>query len=91
MDHAVELRPEGPKHYGNRGWIRHLAGDSPGALVDLDRAIDLNPAYAKAIHNRAVARIATGDNAGARTDDARLRQLGHPGGAEIAALEKQQH
>jgi Flp pilus assembly protein TadD len=40
---AIELLPNDPKAYNNRGWVRQQLGDWRGAVADYRRALDLAP------------------------------------------------
>lgn len=42
---AIELRLSPGQYMGERGWIKHLNGDSLGALIDLTRAVKWDYGY----------------------------------------------
>jgi uncharacterized protein (TIGR03790 family) len=58
------------------GWLRHLAGDSRGAVAPLRRAVDLEPELCEAWRHLALAQRATGDERGAVKTDARAASCG---------------
>ena len=51
-DRAIQLKPDDPDTYVNRGWAFHAQGDYDRAIADYDRAIQLKPDYALAYANR---------------------------------------
>ena len=56
-DKAVEVNPNNPIAFHQRGLAKGLLNDLGGALSDLDRAIELDPNYAQAFFNRGLIRI----------------------------------
>ncbi len=83
---AVELAPEDPSCWSNRGWVLHQLGRNPEAIVDFDRALSMSPTYEKALFNRAAAREAAGDPGGALQDYRALAELGADVADEIDRL-----
>ncbi len=49
---ALKLKPDLVEAHNNRGAIRQMAGDWPGALACYDAAIRVRPDYAEALANR---------------------------------------
>jgi tetratricopeptide (TPR) repeat protein len=66
--HAIELKPDFPEAFNNRGYARDDGGDYEGAIRDYDEAIRLRPDDAEAFNNRGVARKHKGDIDGAIRD-----------------------
>ena len=56
-DKAIEVNPNNPIAFHQRGLAKGLLNDLGGALSDLDRAIELDPNYAQAFFNRGLIRI----------------------------------
>jgi len=48
-DRAVEINPEYPEAYNNRGGAYGALGDQRRAIADYDRAIEINPEYPRHI------------------------------------------
>jgi hypothetical protein len=67
-DHALRIDPRNWVAYTNRGFLRDLGGDRPGAVADYSAAIAAHPGYALAWFNRGTARQASGDVQGAIAD-----------------------
>lgn len=65
---AVELAPDDPELYFNRGNAFVSAGLYQEAIMDYDRAIQLNPIYARALFNRGSAAALAGKPDPARRD-----------------------
>lgn len=65
---AIEIEPDEPVWYANRGLARTNTGDFDGALADYDRAIKLDPKQDSFYSNRSVARMKKGDLDGAIAD-----------------------
>ena len=74
-DGAIELDPQNPVFYNNRGTTKAALGEFRGAIADLDKAIELNPQYAAAYNNRGGAKNALGDRQGAIMDFGRAIDL----------------
>ena len=58
---ALELKPDFPEGYNNRGAVYADAGDFDRALRDHNTAIKLKPDYASAYNNRGIAYYRIGD------------------------------
>jgi uncharacterized protein (TIGR03790 family) len=58
------------------GWLRHLSGDSRGAVAPLLRAVELDPHLCEAWSHLALAQRAAGDEAAAVKTDARAGSCG---------------
>lgn len=54
---SVLLQPDFAPSYFNRGYIKSLLNDLPGAVADYDQAINLNPEMANAFYNRGLVYI----------------------------------
>jgi tetratricopeptide (TPR) repeat protein len=67
-DRVIELNPNNPKAYFDRGLHRKKLGDRQGAIKDLDEAIRLDPKEADAYRSRGDIRHSLGDNLGAIKD-----------------------
>jgi tetratricopeptide (TPR) repeat protein len=65
---AIELEPNDPKHYYDRGVARVLNGQPILSMDDFDQALKLKPDDVAALMMRAELRMASRDQAGARTD-----------------------
>ena len=74
-DGAIELDPQNPVFYNNRGTTKTALGEFQRAITDLDKAIKLNPQYAAAYNNRGGAKNALGDHQGAVEDFGRAIDL----------------
>ena len=74
-DGAIELDPQNPVFYNNRGTTKAALGEFQGAIADLDKAIILDPQYAAAYNNRGGAKNALGDHQGAIMDFGRAIDL----------------
>ena len=62
------ISPSNTEAWAYRGWMKRNAGDTDGALADLDEALLLDPAHPDALVFRSSVRLRTGDLDGARTD-----------------------
>ncbi len=60
---AIELKPDVPPAYSDRGATFIILGDYERAVADFDAAIALDPDYARAYNNRGWAYYKLGDNA----------------------------
>ena len=58
---ALELKPDFPEGYNNRGTVYADAGDFDRAIQDHNTAIELKPDYASAYNNRGIAYYRKGD------------------------------
>ena len=58
---ALELKPDFPEGYNNRGTVYADAGDFDRAIRDHNTAIKLKPDYASAYNNRGIAYYSIGD------------------------------
>ena len=67
-ERVVAVDPRSADGWQNLGIVRLSAGDTPGALADLDRAVAVAPDYAPAFHARGTVRDILHDVAGARAD-----------------------
>jgi tetratricopeptide (TPR) repeat protein len=67
-DIAIQLNPQDPLAYYNRGTAYSLNDDQDHAIADLSQAIQLSPGFARAYYNRAVAYKYKGDKAAAIAD-----------------------
>jgi tetratricopeptide (TPR) repeat protein len=67
-DRAIELNPNNPKAYFDRGLHREKLGDRQGAIKDYSEAIRLNPKDFDAYKYRGDSRHSLGDNQGAIKD-----------------------
>lgn len=65
---AIELNPNLPLPFGNRGILKVVRKDFKGALADLNEAIRLDPRFADAYRNRGYAKDVLGDLDGALDD-----------------------
>ena len=65
---AIELNPNYPDAYNNRGIARGTLGNYKGAIKDFDKAIELNSNYANAYNNRGIAKDKLGDHEDAIED-----------------------
>jgi tetratricopeptide (TPR) repeat protein len=52
LDRAIQLDPNNPQAYNNRGYFKSKLADTQGALADYNRAIQLNPKFAAVYNNR---------------------------------------
>ncbi len=74
-NHAVELFPEYPVAYNNRGNLLVAVGQLDEAMKDFDRALVLAPGYAAAYSNRANAEMKLGKPAVAIRDFTKAIEL----------------
>ena len=58
---ALELKPDFPEGYHNRGLVYFDAGEFERAIQDFNRAIELNPVSAPAYNNRGIVYSKKGD------------------------------
>ncbi len=78
---VIELDPNLPRAYSQRGMARAELGDPRGALEDLDRAVQLGPRLGEAWNNRGILKAQGGDPRGAIPDFDRALALS-PGDAQ---------
>jgi len=65
---ALDLNPNLPDAYSNRGAVKALKHDIDGAIADCTKAINISPNFAEAYFDRASARITKSDLDGAIAD-----------------------
>ena len=65
---TLEIEPNSPSTYNNRGIVKVKLGDHKAAVTDFNKAIEINPRYAKAYYNRGLAKMQLGDHEDAVTD-----------------------
>ena len=61
LDRAIELDPDEPTAFLNRGTAYSFKGESDRAIIDCDRAIQLDPNYTEAYRRRGNAYLDKGD------------------------------
>jgi tetratricopeptide (TPR) repeat protein len=61
FDETIRLNQQDVGALGFRGYVRHFAGNSDGALEDFDEAIRLDPNYSYALYWRGMIRFGAGD------------------------------
>ena len=76
-EQVVEMKPNDPVSYFNRGAVRGRINDYGGAIEDFTRAIELNPDYDEAYYNRGLANYHTGRLHDACYDWRKAHSLGH--------------
>jgi tetratricopeptide (TPR) repeat protein len=76
FSYAIELRPNDPIHYYNRGISKAKLQDNIGALADYDRTIALDPKYRSAYTNRGILRIQMGQKDAGCMDLSKAGELG---------------
>lgn len=74
-DLALQLTPNHPEMYYNRGVAHYSVGKTQLALNDFDRAIELQPTMAEAFANRGMIRLEIGDRDGAIADGQQAAHL----------------
>ena len=72
FDKAIELDPNYPKVYANRGLAYSSLGEYDKAIADYSKAIELDSNYAKAYYNRGLAYKSQGREAEAIADFQRV-------------------
>lgn len=80
LDRAIQLEPQNPEAYLNRGAVRQMGGNMQGALSDYTQAIKLKPSYIIAYRNRAEIYFRTTKYKEAISDYSKLIEL-NPGDA----------
>lgn len=75
FDKAIELSPNNPELYLNRGYIKQLINDQNGAMADYNKAIAINKNFAYAYNNRGVLKVAMKDINGAMEDYAKALEI----------------
>lgn len=68
LDRAIELSPENPRRYYERGQMRFEADHWQESLADFDRLLELNPSFASGYASRAVVHSRLGQHAQAIAD-----------------------
>ena len=68
LSQAINLNPNNPMHYLNRGYVKHVLMDYKGAMEDYNSALKVNPNFAQAYNNRGVLKVAMNDTKGAFED-----------------------
>ena len=76
LNRAAELYPDFAYIYYNRGNLRCLSGDLPGAIEDYTRAIKLYPYFAEAYYNRGLVQIYLKDTRKGSLDISKAGELG---------------
>lgn len=72
---AIELEPQNPNHYNNRGNAFRALDRPKEATADFSRAIGINPEFAHPYHNRGLCRLDLGDFDGAIADQTKAIEL----------------
>jgi tetratricopeptide (TPR) repeat protein len=76
LNRAAELCPDFAHIYYNRGNLKCLSGDMPGAIEDYTRAIELYPYFAEAYYNRGLVQIYLKDTKKGCLDISKAGELG---------------
>ena len=76
LNRAAELYPNFAYIYYNRGNLKCLSGDLPGAIEDYTRAIKLHPYFAEAYYNRGLVQIYLKDTKKGSLDISKAGELG---------------
>jgi tetratricopeptide (TPR) repeat protein len=88
-NHAVELKPDLPVAYNNRGLVKRAVGNLEGALSDFDKAIELKPDFGPAYSNRGLVKKERGDLTGAQTYEDRALELKPDSAESVCAVARQ--
>ena len=72
---AIEIKPNYPEAYLNRGLSKARLEDYKAAIVDYNKAIEIKPNYALAYSNRAIAKELSGIDGCA--DARKAKELGY--------------
>ncbi|MBD3293409.1 MAG: tetratricopeptide repeat protein [Armatimonadia bacterium] len=86
MGRVIELRPDSPAFPGTRAHFRHQAGDTEGAMSDIEQALALDPEDAYAFYIRAQVRILSSDEPAAGLEDVRRAEQSGRARAEVVPL-----
>lgn len=73
---VIDLAPDFPQAYYNRGNVRSQLHDYEAAIADYSEAIRLDPTFAEAYYNRGLTRLYTGQNAQGVADLSKAGELG---------------
>ncbi|MCX6249594.1 MAG: tetratricopeptide repeat protein [Bacteroidetes bacterium] len=76
LDQAIRLDPDFIFAYYNRGYIKCLMGNYPGAIRDFTGVIERKPNFAEALYNRGLLYILLNDITPGCTDLSRAGELG---------------
>ena len=68
LDEAININPNNPQLYLNRGFVKHVIHDYDNALIDYNQALKINPKFAFAYNNRGVLKVSMNDIKGAFED-----------------------
>ncbi|MCM1982371.1 tetratricopeptide repeat protein [Lyngbya confervoides] len=72
---AIELSPQNPEIYYNRGVAYYSVGNSPSAIADFNQTLQLDPAKAQAYANRGAIFLESGNSQAALADAQTAAQL----------------
>jgi tetratricopeptide (TPR) repeat protein len=86
FDRAIALDPGSASAYSNRGNCCAALGQYERAIADFERAIALDPGLAQAWLNKGALLGNRGDHAAALPCFEKAAELGHPQGAQYAAV-----
>ena len=73
---AIRLAPDVAYLYYNRGVIKCLNGDMPGAISDYTEALSLYPNFAEALYNRGMIQLYIKESQKGFMDMTRASELG---------------
>ncbi len=76
LNKALQLSPNTPYIYYNRGCVHALQKNHSAALEDFNKAIELDPSFAEAHYNRAILYMLIGENDKAIPDLSRAGEIG---------------
>ncbi len=76
MNRAIDIDPDFPYTYYNRGNLHCLSGELPDAIADYSRALDLYPAIGEAYYNRGLVLIYLKDRERGCIDLSKAGELG---------------
>ena len=72
---AIQIEPNSPDPYYNRGLTRQALNDLTGAMADFSQAIALDPNYVFAMYDRGLLQAELGNHAAALADLRQASQL----------------